>query len=110
MIVSRVPLLIAPLMATRSHSSALPQASARQRAGRAGRSRPGEYYCLMPEAAFGSLPPNTAPEVQRCSLNGTVLQLKALGIDNVARFDFLSPPPPAALANALEALCALCFR
>ena len=83
------------------------QASARQRAGRAGRSRPGEYYCLMPELAFDALEPQTPPEMQRCALASTVLQLKALGIDNVARFDFLSPPPPQALANALEQLYAL---
>ncbi len=83
------------------------QASARQRAGRAGRSRPGEYYCLMPEPAFASLELQTPPEMQRCALASTVLQLKALGIDNVVRFDFLSAPPPHALAHALEQLYAL---
>jgi len=36
-----------------------------------------------------------------------VLQLKALGIENVLRFDFLSPPPPESLARALELLYAL---
>jgi ATP-dependent RNA helicase DDX35 len=83
------------------------QASARQRAGRAGRSRPGSYFPLLTEAAFTKLAPQTPPEMQRCSLTATVLQLKALGVDNVLRFDFLSPPPPELLANALEALYAL---
>ena len=83
------------------------QASARQRAGRAGRSRPGNYYALMTEASFDSLPLQTSPEMQRCSLSSVVLSLKALGVDNVLRFDFLSPPPPQSLANALEALYAL---
>ena len=40
----------------------------------------------------------------RASLAGAVLQLKALGIDNVLRFEFLSPPPPAALARARPAV------
>ena len=83
------------------------QSSARQRAGRAGRSRPGSYYALMTEAAFGSLALQTPPEMQRCNLASTVLQLKALGVDNVLRFDFLSPPPPQSLASALETLYSL---
>ena len=83
------------------------QASARQRAGRAGRSRPGAYYLLMTEASFDALMPQTPPEMQRCSLASTVLQLKALGVENVVRFDYLSPPPPELLATALETLYAL---
>ena len=87
--------------------SPISQASARQRAGRAGRSRPGCYYSLMTEATFDGLSPQTAPEMCRCALAPVVLQLKALGVDNVLRFDFLSPPPPSALAHALETLYAL---
>jgi ATP-dependent RNA helicase DDX35 len=45
--------------------------------------------------------------VQRTNLAPFVLQLKALGIDNVLRFDFLSPPPAELLARALELLYAL---
>ena len=87
--------------------SPISQASARQRAGRAGRSRPGAYYCLMPESSFDALQQQTPPEMQRCSLAATVLQLKALGVENVLRFDYLSPPPPQLLARALESLYAL---
>ena len=36
-----------------------------------------------------------------------VLQLKALGIDNILRFAFLSPPPAANLVRAVELLFAL---
>ncbi|KAL1511890.1 hypothetical protein AB1Y20_005172 [Prymnesium parvum] len=84
-----------------------PQASARQRAGRAGRTRPGEYYLLMPESSFHSLAADAVPEMQRCSLAAVLLQLKALGIDDVLRFEFMSPPPPENLACALEQLYAL---
>ena len=83
------------------------RASARQRAGRSGRSRPGSYYSLMTEGAFEGLEEQTKPEMQRCALAAVVLQLKALGVDNVVRFDFLSPPPPEALSHALESLYAL---
>lgn len=47
------------------------------------------------------------PEVQRSNLASTVLQLKALGIDDIIHFDFPSPPPARHLAVALEQLFAL---
>lgn len=43
-----------------------------------------------PEEDFEKLPPATVPEMQRTNLAPVVLQLKALGIDNVLRFSFLS--------------------
>jgi ATP-dependent RNA helicase DDX35 len=43
----------------------------------------------------------------RSELSGQVLQLKALGIDNVMRFDWLAPPPAEAMVKALESLHAL---
>ena len=36
----------------------------------------------------------TIPEIQRCNLANTVLQLKALGVNDVLGFDFLDPPSP----------------
>jgi HrpA-like RNA helicase len=33
------------------------------------------------------------PEIKRCNLAGVVLQLKALGIEDVGRFDFMDKPP-----------------
>jgi HrpA-like RNA helicase len=35
-------------------------------------------------------------------ISGVLLQLKALGIDNVLRFPYLSPPPAKTMMNALE--------
>ena len=61
----------------------------------------------MQEAAFASLAEAPVPEMQRSDLTGTVLQLKALGIDNILNFDWLSPPPAEALVAALELLHAL---
>jgi ATP-dependent RNA helicase DDX35 len=69
------------------------KAACNQRAGRAGRNRPGKCYRLFPEEAFESLNKQTVPEIQRTNLAPVVLQLKALGIDDVLHFDFISAPP-----------------
>lgn len=47
-------------------------------------------YCIYIEDSYKSLDATTLPEVQRSSMAPVVLQLKALGIDNVLRFDYLS--------------------
>ncbi|SLM41517.1 atp dependent rna [Lasallia pustulata] len=83
------------------------KASATQRAGRAGRTKPGKCYRLYTEIAYNALPEATAPEIQRSNLAPTILQLKALGIDNVVRFDFLTPPPAELIIRALELLYSL---
>lgn len=83
------------------------KASASQRAGRAGRTKPGKCFRLYTEQHFEALPEANAPELQRSNLAPVILQLKALGIDNVVRFDFLSPPPSELMSKALELLYAL---
>ncbi|KAK4506985.1 hypothetical protein PRZ48_000719 [Zasmidium cellare] len=83
------------------------KASAAQRAGRAGRTKPGKCYRLYTEAAYNSLDDATVPEIQRSNLAPMILQLKALGIDNIARFDFITPPPAELIIRALELLFSL---
>lgn len=85
-------------------STSISKASASQRAGRAGRTKPGKCFRLYTEQA---LPETNAPEIQRSNLAPTILQLKALGIDNVVRFDYLSPPPSELVSKALELLYSL---
>ena len=81
------------------------QASAKQRAGRAGRTGPGKCYRLYTEAAFkNEMLPLSIPEIQRSNLGMTVLALKAMGINDLLGFDFMDPPPPATLVAALEQL------
>jgi HrpA-like RNA helicase len=62
---------------------------------------------LYTEQAFKELVKATPPEMQRSDLAPAVLQLKALGIDNVLRFNFPSSPPSKSLLSALELLYAL---
>ena len=84
------------------------QASARQRAGRAGRTGPGKCYRLYTEQAFKTeMLPTNIPDIQRTNLGNVVLQLKAMGINDMLGFDFMDPPPVATLVNALESLYAL---
>ncbi|KAI9734824.1 MAG: hypothetical protein M1834_001902 [Cirrosporium novae-zelandiae] len=83
------------------------KASATQRAGRAGRTKPGKCFRLYTEPAYARLPEVTVPEIQRSNLAPIILQLKALGIDNIVRFDFLTSPPAELVIRALELLYSL---
>ena len=83
------------------------KASASQRAGRAGRTKPGKCFRLYTEQGYQNLPEANPPEIQRSNLAPIVLQLKALGIDNVVRFDYLSAPPSELMSKALELLYSL---
>jgi len=85
--------------------SPISKASAQQRAGRAGRTRPGKCFRLYTEAAFKKeLIDQTYPEILRSNLSSTVLELKKLGIDDLVHFDLMDPPAPETLMRALEEL------
>jgi len=73
--------------------TAISKASAQQRAGRAGRTRPGKCFRLYTEKAYKQeMQDNTYPEILRSNLSAVVLQLKKLGIDDLVHFDFMDPP------------------
>ncbi|KAI9885695.1 MAG: exosome non-catalytic core subunit rrp46 [Watsoniomyces obsoletus] len=85
--------------------SPISKASAQQRAGRAGRTRPGKCFRLYTEKAYKKeLTETTHPEILRCNLASTVLELKKLGIDDLVHFDLMDPPAPETLMRALEEL------
>ncbi|KAJ9623058.1 DEAH-box ATP-dependent RNA helicase prp43 [Taxawa tesnikishii (nom. ined.)] len=85
--------------------SPISKASAQQRAGRAGRTKPGKCFRLYTEAAFKKeLIDQSYPEVLRSNLSSTVLELKKLGIDDLVHFDLMDPPAPETLMRALEEL------
>lgn len=88
-------------------ATTISQAAAAQRSGRAGRTKPGKCFRLYTEDAFRALPDANVPEIQRSNLAPFILQLKALGIDNVVRFDYLTPPPAELLIKATELLFSL---
>lgn len=88
-------------------------ASANQRAGRAGRTSAGKCFRLYPASILPTtnpsspMPLTTPPELVRSDISLYLLQLKALGIDNLAKFDFMSPPPSEMMIRALEFLFCL---
>ena len=85
--------------------SPISKASAQQRAGRAGRTRPGKCFRLYTEDAFRKeLIEQTYPEILRTNLANTVLELKKLGINDLVHFDFMDPPAPETMMRALEEL------
>ncbi|WIA09143.1 hypothetical protein OEZ85_008554 [Tetradesmus obliquus] len=85
--------------------SPISRASAHQRSGRAGRTRPGKCFRLYTESSFkADLQEQTYPEILRSNLGNVVLQLKKLGIDDLVHFDFMDPPAPETLMRALELL------
>lgn len=83
------------------------KASAAQRAGRAGRTKSGHAFRLYPETEYEKLIQFTPPEIERVALPSVILQLKALGINNVVKFDFLTPPPELNVISSFDILFAL---
>uniref|UniRef100_F7F3D3 Activating signal cointegrator 1 complex subunit 3 n=1 Tax=Ornithorhynchus anatinus TaxID=9258 RepID=F7F3D3_ORNAN len=83
------------------------QASADQRAGRAGRTEPGHCYRLYSSAVFSDFEKFSPPEITRRPVEDLILQMKALNIDKVINFPFPSPPPMEALVAAEELLLSL---
>lgn len=85
--------------------SPISKASAQQRAGRAGRTRPGKCFRLYTEKAFKKeLIEQTYPEILRSNLANTVLELKKLGVEDLVHFDLMDPPAPETMMRALEEL------
>lgn len=78
---------------------AISQASADQRAGRAGRVAHGWAYRLWPQSQ--RLEPQRRPEIAQVELAGFALELAAWGSDALR---FVDPPPPGALASARDLL------
>ncbi len=86
---------------------AISQASAQQRAGRAGRTSPGIAIRLYAEDDFTARPEFTEPEVLRTSLASVVLQMLALGFGDIADFPFLTPPDSRGVKAAFDLLVEL---
>ena len=74
--------------------SAVSQASANQRSGRAGRTKPGKCFRLYTEVAFQKeMQADTYPEILRSNLGSVVLQLKKLGVDDLVRSETCNCSP-----------------
>jgi ATP-dependent helicase HrpB len=99
-------------IATHSPWSGLPtlqvarisQASANQRAGRAGRTGPGRVLRLYPVEDFARRPAHDTPEIARADLAPAALLLDAMNVDGLNALDWLDAPPAAAVEHAVDLL------
>ena len=82
------------------HIGRVSKASARQRAGRAGRTGPGRVLRLYPEEDFAQRPDHDVPEILRSELSGVGLALRAMRIPGFSAIEWLDPPPGAAVQQA----------
>ncbi|KAJ4148089.1 hypothetical protein LMH87_002576 [Akanthomyces muscarius] len=81
------------------------KASANQRAGRAGRTGPGHCYRLYSSAVFErDFEEFADPELLRMPIEGVVLQLKSMNLQNVVNFPFPTPPERHSLTTAEKLL------
>lgn len=81
------------------------QNSANQRAGRAGRTGPGQCYRLYSQSAYkNEMFKSAVPEIQRTNIGNVVLMLKAMGIGDILAFDFMDKPNQATLIAAMHDL------
>jgi len=95
---------------TRLVTERVSQASATQRAGRAGRQGPGLAIRLWDEGETRGLIPFDPPEILEADLAPLLLRLAAWGVADPAQLQWLDPPPAAAIGVArtdLQALGAL---
>lgn len=83
---------------------AISQASAKQRAGRAGRTSAGIAIRLYTEEDYESRPLYTDPEIRRTGLAAVILQMLALGIGDIESFPFLTPPDRRGVLDGLALL------
>lgn len=86
---------------------AISQASANQRAGRAGRTSPGIVVRLYAEDDFNSRPEFTDPEILRTNLASVILQAAQIGIDDLATFPFIQAPDPRGIKDGVGLLAEL---
>lgn len=77
------------------------KASAIQRAGRAGRTAPGQVLRLYAEADFMQRPPHDLPEILRSDLADLALTLRVMEADSV---EWLTPPVDVAMQQAEQLL------
>ena len=86
---------------------AISQASANQRAGRAGRTSDGIAIRLYAEDDFTRRPEFTDPEILRTDLAAVILQMMALGLGDIMAFPFLQPPDKRGVRDGLDLLSEL---
>ena len=81
---------------------AISQSSAKQRAGRAGRTNEGFCFRLYNKKAKEKMKKGKTPEIQNMALDTLVLRLKSLEIEDVMGFPYLSKPEEEGLRQSVR--------
>ncbi|MEG9435244.1 ATP-dependent helicase HrpB [Edaphobacter sp. HDX4] len=76
------------------------KASAKQRAGRAGRTGPGRVIRLYPEEDYALRPEQDVPEILNADLSKLCLSLRAMGEAGPDAFEWIDAPPKSAVEGA----------
>ncbi|ABK43601.1 ATP-dependent helicase HrpB [Magnetococcus marinus MC-1] len=92
---------------TRLERLRISDASAQQRAGRAGRLEPGVCYRIWPESQQRMLQPATPAEIREADLAPLLLELALWGVADPTQMSWLDPPPEGAVAQGWALLVAL---
>ncbi len=103
----RLPVFEPSTGMTRLETVRVSQASADQRAGRAGRTAPGIAIRLWHAGQTAALPAFTPPQILASDLSGLVLDLAHWGVTDPTTLAFLDPPPGPAFAEAKALLVLL---
>ncbi|KAG2388457.1 hypothetical protein C9374_000621 [Naegleria lovaniensis] len=81
------------------------QASANQRAGRAGRTGPGHCYRMFSSAVFDQrFLDYTEPDILKAPIENIILQMKSMGIKQVEKFPFPTPPDVESVKKGVDVL------
>ena len=86
------------------HTAKISQASSTQRAGRAGRLRPGKCYRLWSAEQQKQLARHATPEILQADLAPLAMQLLEWGVGDPGELRWLDPPPQGHWQQALELL------
>lgn len=100
---ARVPRFDPGAGVTRLERAAISQASADQRAGRAGRTRPGRCLRLWTEADHSRRPAADTPEIARADLASTLLEIYSWG-SAPDQFGWFEAPDPRAVDQGITLL------
>ena len=83
------------------------KASAKQRAGRAGRTQAGVCYRLWSEESHATRASNWQPEILRADLSSLVLEAGQWGVSDVSALPWIEAPPQSAIEKAKSLLTLL---
>ncbi|MEN0040472.1 MAG: ATP-dependent helicase HrpB, partial [Pseudomonadota bacterium] len=97
---ARLPVFEPSTGLTRLQTVRASKASITQRAGRAGRLRPGRAVRLWREQQTKALPTHTSPEIANADLSALLLNLVEWGVRDPTQLRWLDTPPAPAIAEA----------